>query len=169
MLVVQRIRTNWKKLSRGGEKATIRNATPTGFEIPWRKNESTRILLHDIKMCEWRDFLPEVSIGELEPQSHIRLEPLFLRISSAGVALRFEWSWQHCGAPERLSHDLFSLTQGEWGRFECNGRFGATTQCGSEWTYHKTTFNVAVMDDERADLFLQSCPNQRATQIRHLK
>ena len=40
----------------------------------------------------------------------------------------------------------------------CNGRFGAESSSGREWGYHKTAFNVALIDGFNENLFIATTP-----------
>lgn len=169
MLVVQRITTEWTKISRGGDGATKRNVTPIAMELPPLAGVSSNYLLHNIRYHEWKDFAYQADVVELDASTHIRIEPVFLQFTENVVEVRFVWSWHHCGAPERDSHDLFRLSLGQWGRFTCNGRFGAQTLCGSEWRYHKTVFNIAVIDEFDENLFIATSPNAEGSRLAQLK
>jgi hypothetical protein len=169
MLQIQRITTKWTKLSRGGDGAVRRNATPDGLPIPPISDSSADYILHDNRFLEWEEFDHNSTLTVLNIEPHILLEPLILHITSDYVATRFIWSWNHCGAPERDSHDSFQLSLGQWGRFTCNGRFGHESSFGREWIYHKTVFNVAFVRDFRSDLFLQSIPNANDSRLAVLK
>lgn len=169
MLIVQRITTEWTKTSRGGDGAARRNATPAAVTLPPISDADADYLFHDNRFLEWERFQQYSRLTESSIQPHIRVEPLFLHVSSNSVATRFVWSWHHCGAPERESHDLFQLSLGEWGQFSCNGRFGAESSSGREWGYHKTVFNIAFVPQFTDDLFIQSKPNACDSRLAVLK
>ncbi len=158
MLIVQRITTEWTKASRGGVGATLRNATPDVLEIPSPTRTMPGYILHDVRYSEHEHFECHSRIFESDAQTHIRIEPVCLHLTKHTVAARFVWSWRHCGAPERDPHDVFQLSHGEWGRFTCNGRFGAESSSGREWGYHKTVFNIALTDVFDVRIFTKTDP-----------
>lgn len=169
MLIVQRITTEWTKASRGGDSATKRNATPNAMQLPPLAGASSGYLLHDIRYLEWEHFECHADVVESDFQTHIRIEPVFLHVTREHVTARFVWSWHHCGAPERDSHDLFHLSLGQWGRFTCNGRFGAESSSGREWGYHKTVFNVALTELFDKNLFIETTPDAEDSRLAVLK
>lgn len=169
MLIVQRITTEWTKASRGGQGAAQRNATSDALRLPPLAGSTPHYLLHDIRFLEWEDYECLSDVIESDGQTHIRIEPLFIHVTKKHVATRFLWSWRHCGAPERDSHDLFQLSVGQWGRFTCNGRFGAESSSGREWGYHKTVFNIALADQFDESLFVQTHPDADVSRLAVLK
>jgi hypothetical protein len=158
MLIVQRIITEWTKASRGGTGAAKRNATPIALPLPPIHPSGSSYVLHDVQYQEDNEFAPRFSTQDLELAPHFLVEPLLIHVTKEQIELRFQWSWNYCGAPERESHDLFPLAIGNWGRFTCNGRFGATTHCGSDWFYRKTVFNIALMAQFDTKVFLETLP-----------
>ncbi len=169
MLIVQRITTEWTKASRGGSGAAARNAVPDALPVPAPADPASDRLLHDVQFPEGEQFDGQASMTPLSSQVHIRLEPVVLRVTSQLVATRFVWSWHHCGAPERDSHDLFQLSPGQWGRFTCNGRFGAESSCGREWGYHKTIFNIAFVKQFDSHLFVTTTPSADESRLAVLR
>ena len=169
MLIVQRITTEWTKKSRGGVRAADRNTTPDAIQLPPTAGPAPSCLVHSIRFLEWENFACYSDVIESEIEEHFRVEPLFLRVRKDYVETRFVWSWNHCGAPKRESHDLFRLALGQWGRFVCNGRFGAESMSGREWGYHKSVFNVAFVYAYDNDLFLRTMPNAESSRLAVLK
>lgn len=169
MLVVQRITTRWTKSSRGGDAAARHNATPLGMQLPPLPGATPGYLFHDVRFQEWDDFACHASVVESAARNDVRIEPLFLHVTRTRVTARFVWSRRHCGAPERDSHDLFRLELGQWGRFVCNGRFGADSFAGCAWTYHRTVFNVALIEDLDRDMFIDSTPDAQAARLAVLR
>ncbi len=169
MLIVQRITTEWTKASRGGDSAAERNATPNALRLPPLASAVPDYILHDIRFLEWENYECHSEVRGSEARTLVRIEPLFIRATKELVTTRFVWSWHHCGAPERNSHELFQLSVGQWGRFTCNGRFGAESSSGREWGYHKTVFNVALTEQFDETLFIQTTPNADDSRLAVLK
>ncbi|MEM9411353.1 MAG: hypothetical protein AAGA30_09585 [Planctomycetota bacterium] len=169
MLVIQRINSKWTKSSRGGDMAAKRNATPLALILPPKVETTSGLILHDVRFFERENFKCDSQFFESITRSHVRLEPLLIRVSKHQVTTRFIWSWHHCGAPERDSHDLFHLESHQWGRFACNGRFGAESSSGRAWGYHKTVFNVGFINDFDRKVFVNTLPNFDDAQLALLK
>lgn len=169
MIVVQRIRTEWTKDSRGGDSASTRNATPDALELPLLADPRTGYLLHDVRYCESKQYVADATRTESSGGIPVPIEPLLLSVAKREVVTRFVWSWHHCGAPERNSHDMFRLRVGQWGRFTCNGRFGAQSTAGREWSYHKTVFNVAFLEIFDEQVFTRTPPSADESAIASLR
>ncbi|MBD3674153.1 MAG: hypothetical protein HUJ26_11580 [Planctomycetaceae bacterium] len=169
MIIVQKIKTEWTKASRGGSGASARNATPDAMRLPVIAAPHPGFLFHDIRFLESENFQSVPSTRESDAKPLIRIEPLWVRVTKETVAARFVWSWHHCGAPKRKSHDLFRLSIGEWGRFTCNGRFGAESSTGREWVYHKTVFNIGFILEPDENLFLDKKPVTTDAELVFLK
>ena len=168
MLVVQRIRIEWTKASRGGEGATLRNALPEICPLPPLRQVGGEYLFHDIHFREWDQFACRETLAESKIPGHLDLSPLFLHVAPDRIQAKFLWSWKDCGAPERDSHDLFSLALGEWAQFRCNGRFGPQTPGESSWWYRKSIFTIAFIEEFDAGIF-SSQPATSAERIAVLK
>lgn len=169
MIVVQRITTEWTKDSRGGEGALKRNATPDAVELPLIAYPTAQYILHDVRYLESKGFVPDATVTESSCSQSIRAEPLILSVSKRQISVRFVWSWHHCGAPERDSHDLFRLDAGQWGRFTCNGRFGAESTAGREWGYRKTVLNVALLETYDTHVFTETTPVTEKSSLASLR
>ena len=136
----------------------MRNATPKAVKIQATTSATPGYILQNVRFLENDHFQCRSSVAESDAQTHTRIEPIFLHLTKHKVAVRFVWSWRHCGAPERNSHNVFQLVYGEWGRFACNGRFGAQSSSGCAWEYHKTIFNIALTEYFDEDLFIGTDP-----------
>ena len=169
MLIIQRITVEWTKLSRGGDAATQRNAVPKAIALPQLACVSGKCFIHDVHFRESGGFRCSESLSESDIQRRVHLAPLFLDVKRDQVETRFIWSWHECGAPERVSGSMFRLSSGQWGRFICNGRFGAQTESGNEWRYHKTVFNVAFGESFPGDLFTNTKPTKTESRLAALR
>jgi hypothetical protein len=169
MILIQRIKTQWTKVSRGGVLATKRNSTPESLLLPPGIDTSCDCILHDVRYCEWHDFECHDDVVELDTFPMIRIEPIWITFSERVLRVRFVWNWIGCGAPERMSYDLFHLDFDQWGRFTCNGRLGPETYYQSQWRYHKTVFNIAWTDDFDENVFLVKAPHAEHSSLEALK
>lgn len=169
MLIVQRIQTRWTKLSRGGKLAALRNSTPHGISLADIPVQHEACMFHEIEFDECNNFRPETVARFEKPTSHFQIEPVFFHVTQTHCELRFNWSWAHCGAPERESYSLFKLAPGQWGQFICNGRFGPQTMSGDEWRYQQTVFNVGYKTSPNCRLFVDNEPDARGSSLAILK
>lgn len=169
MLIIQRIKTTWTKASRGGENASKRNTVPCASTLPSFSLPTNEYLLHDIRYDETNAFRGETQYRNIAHSGSVFLGPLLLYVRPRQAEAKFVWSAHECGAPERVSHPLFTLKLGEWGRFECNGRFGATSKSGQAWTYQHSLFNVAFVEGFSSDLFTSSEPTAKMSQMAMLR
>lgn len=164
MLVIQRIRTEWTKESRGGKPATIRNAVPLTLTLPEFECTSGYIL-HDARFAERKGFQCDDSLINAELIGVVQVGPVSVYSQCGNFKARFAWSFQECGMPERLPHDVFQLSVGEWGQFICNGRTGRTLTSGREWIYQQSVFNIAHVADWQHNLFTDSRPDFSSSQM----
>ncbi|MFO0944092.1 MAG: hypothetical protein U0930_25430 [Pirellulales bacterium] len=127
-------------------------------------------IVHDVKYCEWQDWsrLEDLKIeaaGQLIP-----LDPIHIYQHPGSLNIRFVWSWSHCGAPTRRSHQVFQVPINQWSRFTCNGRIGAGSTRGSEWIYHKTIFNIALVEKNYSkDVFTATLPFKEESSLARLR
>jgi hypothetical protein len=128
--VVQRVRTEWTKASRGGEAATARNAAPIAF--PLFSTEAPA--LHDVVMAEHAAFSPEHTLRpDLPDESELEL-----RLVEGRLRVRISPSpW---GMPRRHRRPpAVYLEPGRWLRWQINYRFGMDYG----WEYRLETWNIA--------------------------
>jgi hypothetical protein len=167
MLIVQHIKTQWTKASRGGAAAARRNAVPVSFRLPPALHRQDA--LHTIEIAEWEDFQYRETWKFLSYGGHLQVGPVLIHAGLETIKVQFVWSWNECGAPERESHKAFELRPGEWGRLICNGRFGSTYSMGQEWLYHKSVFNVLFGDSVEPDVFVITSPNAECSRLATLR
>jgi hypothetical protein len=167
MMIIQRIKVEWTKASRGATGARRRNKIAEAFRLPEETEPIQDIVFHDLGFDEKKEFCCHVGPDILAANEQLKIAPLHVRLSRGLLELRFVWTKEACGAPERNSHDLFRLKIDQWGRFVCNGRFSKDWDI-SEWTYHKTVFNVAHVAEYDRDLFLSTTPNAATQRLSKL-
>jgi hypothetical protein len=157
-VVAQWVRTSWTKQSRGGQAATRRNAAPVGFALPTGR----RPIVHTIAMHESRDFQPEESVLDGEPDhSEVNLRERDGRLRVELVVYRF-------GAPRRWRRPpAVWLNQGEWVRWQINYRFSWPMARGGEWYYRLDTLNLAY-GPAATDIFLGE-PTRYVDERAHLR
>ncbi|WP_166641076.1 hypothetical protein [Amycolatopsis sp. SID8362] len=130
-VVAQRVRTTWTKRSRGGPLAGVRNGVPVAFPVP------AGAALHEVSVDESTGFEPRFALRSLG-----ELDGVTLREVDGGLlVLVVPSAW---GRPKRERRPPpVRLLPGEWIRWQVNMRFGATCQCGSDWSYRLETLNLA--------------------------
>jgi len=111
-VVVQRVSTTWTKRSRGFPDATLRNALPVSFALP----SGGPPLFHDVRMLEWEDFTPQVSVAHGAPPRH----DFGLRLVGPTLQVRLPNGF---GAPTRAYRPAMLLQPGEWVRWYLNNRW----------------------------------------------
>ena len=167
MIIIQKVKVEWTKASRGGSGAEERNKVPEAFRLPIEVVQVRDFIFHTVGCLESNAFACEADFETVVAPDRPDTLPLKIQWSAGVVETRFIWSKNECGAPRRNSHSLFQLQPGQWGRFICNGRFSKDWDI-SEWTYHKTVFNVAYVSEYDRDLFCHVSPNFEAKRLARL-
>ncbi|MDT0546350.1 MULTISPECIES: hypothetical protein [Streptomyces] len=153
--VVQWVRTEWTKTSRGGTEAARRNAAPLAFPLP----PGLASAVHEVVMREADAFEPHTSVRELpDPGVALREAGGLLRVRPPEASL-FSMPRRHRRPP------AVRLGPGEWLRWRINYRFVGF--CGGEWSYRLDTLNVAY-GPAAPDVFLGS-PTRRVDERAYLR
>lgn len=146
-VVAQWVCTSWTKRSRGGPAAARRNAAPIAFPLPNQRPP----FVHEVRMHEHDDFLPQITVSEGLPDSTSD-SGVILRESDG--LLRVQVTVTPFGMPRRWRRPPAArLAQGQWLRWQVNYRFAGTATGGGEWAYRLETLNIAY-GVAAADLFL---------------
>ncbi|WP_434450429.1 hypothetical protein [Lentzea sp. E54] len=142
-VVVQWVRTEWTKQSRGGAGATRRNGVPVAFPLPHLKPA-----VHEVRLREWEDFEP---VWSKESSTIDRLE-LVLHEEDDGV-LSVQLQDTMIATPRRWNRPSpVRLGRGEWVRWQVNHRWARPRDGG--WNYLLTTLNLAYGPVSGPKLFL---------------
>ena len=154
MMVVQQVRVVWTKASRGAPGATLRNALPRALPLPlaW-----ARYLSH---LCVFT----ETATGFEQSDEHHRLEDdyrdhegeLLLDLQGEALTVGYGWTEETGLPPRREKRAAMVLQPGELGRLVVNGRHALE----SGHTYTQDTFNVALAEMARKDLFTSRAPDK---------
>ncbi|MEU3528086.1 hypothetical protein AB0E62_30175 [Streptomyces sp. NPDC038707] len=130
-VIVQRVRTSWTKVSRGGTRAALRNAAPIAFSLP----PGLTSALHDVSLRESDSFVPYTSVRDLsDPGLGLRESDGLLRVHRPETTV--------FGMPRRTRRPpALRLAPGQWVQWQINYRFVGTW--GGPWSYRLDTFNVA--------------------------
>lgn len=172
-VVVQWLRTEWTKKSRGAPQATRRNATPHALTLPdlsatlpasgqtpgtvavWLPPDGTAAALADSVAQNSRAKFPAHLVtyreaADFAPAEYLtRLARNQVRLSMVGSADDAELRIHSSG----LTFTGLRLRLGETARFERNYRVGSLCGCGGEWRYFLNILNV-YYGPYRQDVFL---------------
>ena len=154
MIIVQRIETEWTKLSRGMPNAAKRNAVPRKMSIPLNDNINDGIYVHEIKISEKDDF--DLHQETYYMDNAIKYWSLFFNNEAGFVKVQFKYSyWEH-GKPDRgkFKKTLFKLRKNEIGVLHINGRF--TSYSGQHYTQHFV--NIANTTEVCENIFMNREP-----------
>ena len=160
IIIVQVVETWWTKRSRGGSLAVARRAVPDVAEIPYPQRQILEgsAHYHHLTYQERDDFLL--------PQDTVSVRPVPLRlvgvtIDAVADHVQVQYKWDcGCGAPERgWVRKEFSLALNEWGQVTHNGRFSDFD--GGQWSYHRWSVNVGVVETFSPALFTTHSPTVR--------
>ena len=130
-VVVQWVRTEWTKQSRGGAGAAVRNSVPVGFALP-----HGRPAVHEVRLTEWSGFSPVWSAEARE----VDRVALTLREDDGVLAVQLQDAMR--AVPRRWNRPSpVRLERGEWVRWQINHRWVRPRDGG--WNYLLTTLNLA--------------------------
>ncbi|MFJ5989986.1 hypothetical protein [Lentzea sp. NPDC092896] len=141
-VVVQWVRTEWTKKSRGQPGATRRNATPVGFALP-----HLLPAVHEVRLGERYDFEPHWS----KESSEIDRIALTLREDDEVLSVQLQDTLR--ASPRRWNRPSpVRLARGEWLRWQINHRWSGG--CCGGWSYELTTLNLVYGSPSDAKVFL---------------
>ncbi|MCX2952215.1 hypothetical protein [Lentzea sp. NEAU-D7] len=155
-VVVQWVRTEWTKQSRGEPGATRRNAVPVGFALPHLKPA-----VHEVRLREWEDFAPVWSKESDE------IDRLALTLREDGDVLSVQLQDTMHATPRRWNRPSpVRLARGEWVRWQLNHRWQRPRDGG--YNYLLTTLNLAYGSPGDAKVFLGT-PTRHVDEQTHLR
>ncbi|GGN25153.1 hypothetical protein GCM10011609_79280 [Lentzea pudingi] len=155
-VVVQWVKTEWTKQSRGEPGATRRNAVPAGFALP-----HLRPAVHEVRLLEWEDFAPVWS----KESSEIDRIALTLREDDDVLSVQLQDTMY--ASPRRSNRPSpVRLQRGEWVRWQLNHRWARPRDGG--WNYLLTTLNLAYGSPRDAKVFLGT-PTRHVDERTHLR
>lgn len=154
MLIVQHIKTEWTKLSRGMPGAVRRNAVPRELLLPVGLLAG-EFLLHSVSADEHDRFQlrQQVEWGERA----CRYGSYRFSRAESGLAISFKYDYWYQGKPYRfaLNRPLFTLHPGQRASLAINGRFASS--CGQ--FYRQSWVNFAYVEQLDASVFLRREPD----------
>ncbi|GHH56938.1 hypothetical protein [Lentzea cavernae] len=141
-VVVQWVRTEWTKKSRGEPDASRRDAVPEAFPLP-----HLRPAVHEVRMLEREGFAPVWAreSGEVDRMA------LVLREDDGVLAVQLQDTM--FASPRRQTRPSpVRLARGEWLRWQLNHRWARPRDGG--WNYLLVTLNLAYGPVGDAKVFL---------------
>lgn len=170
--LVQVTNVTWTKMSRGGDLARVRSAVPVVYPSEPHPIEEGNL---SIIIRNWREHNEFKTPGERQ-DSHILLTPFQIgcaeiSTSTNSLRLRFHYSQDSCGAPDRsylnwsadesaTTGKTITVHPGEWVQLRYNGRF--TDVDSGMWWYEETTINLAcVVNTPAKNVFFSQQPKHQ--------
>ncbi|GLY54692.1 hypothetical protein [Lentzea sp. NBRC 102530] len=154
-VVVQLVKTEWTKDSRGGAEATRRTAAPVGFALP-----HLRPAVHEIRLSE-PDFTP---VWEKERD---QIDRITLTLREEDDVLSVQLQDTMIATPRRWNRPSpVRLARGEWVRWQLNHRWARPRDGG--WNYLLTTLNLVYGTPSDVKLFLGT-PTRHVDEQTHLR
>ncbi len=137
MIVIQAVRVEWTKRSRGMPRAARRNAVPEAWSVQGAGD--CAVLLQEVQFSEHDGFRTPYIRAVKDPDTEVlHAYGLELARTTGGVAVYFRgdpWRPQYPG-PRKV----FTLQDGEWARLVSNGR----TSYEDTWAYATHVFNIGI-------------------------
>lgn len=173
MTIVQEITVWWTKTARSAPGATVRNAVPECFDLPFRPATMARfdVVRHGVLIREWTGFGdPEETVEghAVTPEQPLRLGCVRIEPGPDAAQVVYTYDFACGGAPERTSRPrpVLRLRAGQWGRVVYNGRFEDRET--RDWLYKKVVANVAHVADPSEAVF-QGEPSKTFSDLAHLR
>ncbi|HEX8297792.1 MAG TPA: hypothetical protein VF594_01415 [Rubricoccaceae bacterium] len=173
MTIVQEITVWWTKRARSAPGATVRNAVPEHFDLPFRPATLARfdIVYHSVLIQEWTGFdQPEETVEEhhLVPDRPFRIGCVRIEPGPDASQVVYAYDLACGGSPERTGRlrPVLRLRAGQWGRVVYNGRFEDRET--REWLYKKVVANVAHVGDPLEPVFVGE-PSKTFHDLAHLR
>ena len=159
-LIVQRVRVEWSKASRGMPGAGRRNAVPAAFPLPRSVlRASSDVTVHHLVACEADEFRPR-TVDAL-PGVDVNFRMLGFKFEDGAALISFgDDDWPY-GGPRNIGVRgvLFRLEPGETASFRFNRRSAYSMGGRRAMTYHDEHFHFHAGQAPDADVFLHANRN----------
>lgn len=152
MIIIQRIETEWTKLSRGMPNAAKRNAVPRKMLIPLNDITNNGIYVHEVKISEKDDFKIQQKTFNIDNTE--KYWSLIFNNETGFVKVQFKYNYPEHGKPDRgrFKKTLFKLRENEIGIFHINGRFASYS--GQYYSQHFV--NIANTAEILGNIFIEN-------------
>ncbi len=169
IVLVQEIKIEWSKKSRGAPGSIKRNKIGKVLKLPLNQADKSKYVLFGQRLhfSEWKKFQNPTEQIECY-ESFDSKEFGCVKVIKANHSLSVVWQYdQDCaGAPyrDKTPKIAFILQENEWGQISYNGRY--TEEEG--WYYKEIVLNVGLFNEPTKDCFIISKPNHSVNQKAHL-
>ena len=171
-LVIQLLHSRWTKASRGGDGAVTRAELPLASHLPL-ESFAAPITLHTVRFWERDDFVPSDGVTRFYTIAELPLRDLTIRPASDGVSVVHIRDQLNAAIADRLytdefgntvyGIDAFSLSDGEWGQIQYNGRY--TCIDSGRWWYEQSVYNIGLFTDIDVKRFTATDPIDRFVEL----
>jgi hypothetical protein len=168
MVIIQHIFISWDKSDRSGKGAAVRRSVKDAYPVrlPPGELKEAKVILQTLRFGIGSPSKDPVTIlKEVEPP--VELGCVTLDWDADTVTAEFRYRRDCGGAPVRWwAAKRMVLSDGEWGQFVYNGRFGDNYE--SYWSYQKHVVNVGLFQAPTPAVFRDSSPSLRFESLAQL-
>lgn len=171
-LVIQLMHSRWTKSSRGGDGAVTRADLPLVSRLPLESFASP-VTFHAVRFWECDDFAPSDRVARFETTAELPIRDLLLHQAPDGVSVVHVRDQLNAAIADRFLNDefgnfvyktdAFSLSDGEWGQIQYNGRY--TCIDSGRWWYEQSVYNIGLLTDIDVKRFIDSEPTHRFVEL----
>ena len=171
-LVIQLLHSRWTKASRGGNGAVTRAELPLASQLPL-DSFAAPITLHSVRFWERDNFVPSDGVKRFDTIAELPLRDLTISPTSDGVSVAHIRDQLNAAIADRLYNDefgntvydidAFSLSDGEWGQLQYNGRY--TCIDSGRWWYEQSVYNIGLFTEIDVNRFINTDPTERFVEL----
>ncbi|TWU11302.1 hypothetical protein CA54_01070 [Symmachiella macrocystis] len=166
-VIIQRIRSEWTKESRGGEGARRRNAVPQALPLP-ESCFTDRFAHQTVRFLEREEFRrPErdsIAIGD--SWTDMACSDLEITVVTEGLQVRLVTDARNAASGDVQTFRAFTLVPGTWGQLIYNARY-VHVYTGI-WTYERSVLNIGYLKAVQPKRFTSSSPNETFSRMLRL-
>lgn len=167
-VIIQRIRSEWTKDSRGGEGARRRNAVPQAFTLP-AVCFTDRFSHHSVRFLERDEFRrserDSVAIGE--SWADMACSDLEITMEDEGLQVRLVTDGRNAASGDMQTYRAFTLVPGTWGQLIYNARYVHFST--GIWSYELNVLNIGFLNAVQPKRFTSSKPNEKYARMLKLR
>ncbi|WP_245871339.1 hypothetical protein [Asanoa hainanensis] len=148
MIVIQRVRARWSVGGRGAPQANARRGLVRPLALPDSLPSGETVVVHDVVFAEADGYARRDTVfaGGLELARDL---DLWLAVDGSAATVERLPGWAAYPRP-RAATRLFTLTDGQVGRYRANFRFRGC-QCDPSWSYEDWLVTVGNGNARLAD------------------
>lgn len=167
-IIIQRIRSEWTKDSRGGDGARRRNALPQAFKLP-AVCFTDRFSHHSVRFLERDEFRrsesDSVEIGD--SWMDIACSDLEITVVTEGLQVRLMTDGRNAASGDMQLFRAFTLVLGTWGQLIYNARYVHVNT--GNWTYERNILNIGYLKAVQPKRFTSSQPDEEYSRMLKLR